>query len=389
LNAAKYAAKAATWIGATDTSQALLYWQKVRQLMMGEADTPGNNMLRSRASTQIAWVGWKEGVTSAQAKPLIDEALEWARQGDHRMIPILLFLDGRIHIASGGAADYYVERVRQALTLLDGQDIGRRATLNVALSHALGWAGLLREALEANMAALGGISKIEPFDQQFLGYSAAHWAMNLRGRILLRLGRFPEALECFRQMVSVVDLEPTVRVIAHWGSLEIAAALSEPDLALEHASAMEHIASAYPNPYLRVFSLAAQGVAAEVIGRPGRAVRPYSESLALLRASGAAKEYESELIVSLAECHCQLGAHDEARSAAVHALELSLSRMNRLPQCRAHLVLSALAMESNSADGRGRLGHLRQAEQLIELTGAAIYAPRASALRAITPSSVS
>src|SRR5262249_10296936 len=161
---------AAAWISRTDIPHAIKQWQHVRQLMHDQASSPQNNLLRSRASTQIAWLGWREGVTAEQAKPLIDEALAWARESDPRMIPRRMFLEGRIHASSGGTADYYVERVRAALRMLESEDHpAHRATLNAALSQALGWAGLLKEALEANTAALSAIDEVEPSDEQFLG----------------------------------------------------------------------------------------------------------------------------------------------------------------------------------------------------------------------------
>ena len=110
------------------------------------------------------------------------------------MIPLLLLVDGRITITSGGPADAYVELVKEGLSLLrEDKDAGRIATLNASLSQAYGWAGMLNEALAANSAAIEGISRIEKFDHQFLGYSVEHWAVSLRGRLLVRLGRFEEA----------------------------------------------------------------------------------------------------------------------------------------------------------------------------------------------------
>jgi adenylate cyclase len=385
LEAAQYAARAATWISATDIPQAITQWQHVRQLMQDQPDTPQNNLLRSRASTQIAWLGWREGLTDEQAKPLIHEALSWARGSDTRMIPLLLFLEGRIHVASGGAADYYVERVRQALRMPGGHDHpGRRATLNAALCHALGWAGLLREALEASTAALQEIKEIEPFDEQFLGYSVEHWATSLRARILIRMARFGEARDCLARMLAIEKraLDPTVRFIAHMGSLEMAAALGETGPALEHAEQVAAIAAEHPNAYLRVFALAAQGLAATIRVDFGAAIASYGESLALLRASRAAMEYQPELLASLAECHLRIGHREQAHEVATQALAVARSQTTRLPQCRAYLALAALAMESDLPDGHESSALLAQAEQLIERTGAALYLPQLHAARA-------
>lgn len=385
LDAARHQARAARWLSATDISQAIRQWQHVRELMQDQPDSPENNVLRSRASTQIAWLGWREGLTDDQAKPLIDEALAWARESDERMIPLLLFLEGRIHVASGGAADYYVDRVRHALRLPGGQDQpGRRATLNAALCHALGWSGLLRDALKANTAALGEIGEIEPSDEQFLGYSVEHWAISLRARLLIRMARFPQARECIARMLSIEKraLDPTVRFISHMGSLEIASALGDAEAATEHARQVAAIATENPNAYLRVFAPAAQGIAAATRGDFDAAIAACRESLALLRTSRAAMEYQSELLATLAECHLRNRDFDTAYEVASQALAVARSQTTRLPQCRAYLTLAALAMESERPDGQAWSALFNQAELLIERTGAAIYLPQLEAVRA-------
>jgi class 3 adenylate cyclase len=170
--AAEYAARAARWVGSTSPAQAIKHWHKVRALKADRPRTPDNDALKITASGQIAWLGWREGMTSEEARPFIQEALEWARDIDDSMIALLLFIEGRIAGASGGQADAYVEIVKEALALTEPRhDAGRTATLNASLSQAYGWAGLLREALAANDIALAGASSIADFDHKFLGYS--------------------------------------------------------------------------------------------------------------------------------------------------------------------------------------------------------------------------
>ena len=110
--AAEYAARAARWIGSTSPAQAIKHWHKVRALRAGQPRTANGDALRIAASSQIAWLGWREGMTSEEARPFIREALEWARAIDDSMIPLLLFVEGRIAGASGGQADHYVSVVK-------------------------------------------------------------------------------------------------------------------------------------------------------------------------------------------------------------------------------------------------------------------------------------
>ena len=143
--AAEYLARAARWVGSTSPAQAIKHWHKVRTLMAGRPRTAESDALRIAASGQIAWLGWREGMTAETARPFIQEALEWARDIDDSVIPLLLFVEGRIAGASGGQADFDVDIVKNALTLTESRrDLGRAATLNASLSQAFGWAGLLR-----------------------------------------------------------------------------------------------------------------------------------------------------------------------------------------------------------------------------------------------------
>jgi adenylate cyclase len=91
-----YAARAARWIGRTSSEQAIRLWHKVRVLLSDEPRLRANDALRIEASGQIAWVGWREGLTTDEARPFIQEALSWAREIDDSIIPLLLLVDGRI-----------------------------------------------------------------------------------------------------------------------------------------------------------------------------------------------------------------------------------------------------------------------------------------------------
>ena len=379
IQAANYEARAAMWVGSTSPAPAIRHWKKVDALMRDQERSTANDALRIMAGGQIAWLGWREGMTADEAKPFIEKALSWARDTDDTLIPLLIFVEARITAASGGAADDYVERVRQALHLhRQKANAGRIATLNCALSQAYGWAGLLNEALAANDAAMKGSADVERFDNQFLGYNVEHWIMSLRGRILLRLGRLAEAQEWLDRMLRIEQalMDPAVQFIPHLGYVDLAWCRRDAELAQRHAARVHELAQKHGSPYLRVFSLTASGIA-RVVGKDfAGAIRDFNDCLVLARSAKAALEYEPETLASLADCYCATGEFHSAIAFAREAIDVARARSARLAECRASIACAAALL---GRDGAAQLANaealLGQAEHLIARSGAKIFEP--------------
>ncbi len=377
--AAFYAARAARWIGLTSSAGAIRNWRKVRTLMVGQSRSRANDALRIEASGQIAWLGWREGLTPQQAQPFVQEALAWAREIDHSMVPLLMLVDGRTAQVNGGDSDLFLQQVRRAIALAEERgDAGRVALLQASLSHAYGWAGLLREALVANDAALAGIQHITDADQQFLGYSVKDWSVSLRGRILLRLGQFDAARACFDQMIAANrPIDPTVLFIAHYGYVDLAWCLGDVAMAAHHAARVAELAERHGSPYLHLYRLASGAIADGIAGDFHRAIRGVAESLEYQGQTGAAVEYEPDLLASLADYLMRVGAHAQAVKAGEDAIAVALRHKARLPECRAKITLASLALLANGIAARDKASTvLAEAEQLIVETGAAIYRQR-------------
>ncbi len=384
--AAFYAARAARWIGRMSSEQAIRLWHKVRTLLTDEPESRANDALRIEASGQIAWVGWREGLTTDQARPFIQEALKWARKNDDSIIPLLLLVDGRIAQVSGGNSDAFVQQVKEAIALAERNgDPGRLATLYAALSHAYGWAGLLREALDASDASLARIAEVTEFDQRFLGYSVEDWVVGLRGRILLRLGRFDAAREFFDKLVNIKDLiDPTVLFIAHVGYVDMAWCLNDPAMSREHAARIAVLADRHGGPYLRMYQLGMQAIADGIAGDYVRAVEGISRAVDFLRQTGAAVEFEPELLANLADYQMRMGDLVNATATARSAIAVGRARGARLPVCRASITLASLTILTEGPAGRRTaISLLAEATQLIEESGASIYRARLEEARTI------
>ncbi len=377
LDAASHTARAAQWVGSTNSALAIKHWHKVRTLLQEQPRSAKTDHLRVRAGGQICVLGWREGLTLQEVQPFIDEAMELAGEVDSRLIQLLLMVEGRMLQASGGPADGYVERLLKALSLMPaGSDPGRAATLHAALSQAYAWAGLLEQALAANNSALQDMGKIDRFDQDFIGFSIEHWVKGMRGRLLARLGRLDEADRCLSEMLVLGQSsnDPVILQFAHFGYMDVASCRQDSGLAKEHAARVAEIAAKHESPYLRVFALSCRALADSIAGDFGTAARTYSEALALVRSANVAMEFETEILASLAECYRGLGSFEQALDAASEAIAISRQRSTRLPECRALITLASATLDTHGlarvADAQALFA---EAEALVQRTGASIY----------------
>jgi tetratricopeptide (TPR) repeat protein len=293
------------------------------------------------------------------------------------MIPLLLMVEARIAGACGGQADSYVRQATHALSLTDNvRDAGRFATLNVVLSQAYGWAGLLHEALAASDIALAGISAISDFDHQFLGYSVEHWCLGLRGRVLVRLGRFDEARTCFDHVIGIKPelVDPTMLFIPHLGYVDMAWCLGDAAMAKEHAGRVAEMATRHGSPYLRVYSMACDATAQMVAGEYDRAISTSTEGIQLLREVRAAMEFEPEMLATLADCFLRSKRPLKAIAAAREAIDVAEQRNARLSQCRASISLGSALLLATGPEAESSADALfNRSETLIRMSGACVY----------------
>jgi adenylate cyclase len=374
MAAARYCGRAARWLGATDPAQAIAHWHKVRNLLATQAEDAESDQLRAMACSQICLLGWREGLSLEQVQTFLDEAMNLAVKVDQRLTQLLLTIEGRMLQASGGPADWYVQRVEEALRLADPDDRGRIATLNAALTQACGWAGQLERALAASELAIAGLELIDRADSEFLGFSVAQWVYGMRGRVLARCGRMREAQECWDRMLAVQHggADPTVHTIRHLAHVEFAFCDDDAQLAHQHTEALWHLASQHQIAYLKPIALYCRGTALTLSGDWDAAAEAFAQALDQVRSGSVAAEYETDLLVGLAEARRRAGHLDLARATAVEALAIAEQRSMRVAQCRALITLAAAQLDGGAAsDEPARL--LSDAQALLDETGAVVH----------------
>lgn len=377
INAAQHEARAAKWAGSTNSAQAIKHWRKVWTLLDGQERSQQVNSLRALAGGRIVYLGWREGLSPQEVQEICQEAIGLARDVDNRLEQLLLFAQGRILQSGGGPADDYVASVLKALSLTPpGQDVGRVAMLNVGLSQAYAWAGLLEQGLAANDAALLGVESIDRFDREFIDFSIEQWALGIRARLLVRMNRLDEAQACLKKMLSVDEglNDPVISQITHHIHVELAAMTRDAALAKEHVAIVMKIAQQYASPYSRIFALWSSGLAEVSVGNFTVAQSSFLSALELIASSKVAVEFEAEIRAGLAECHQHLGDFELALACAKEATVISKQRSNRLAECRALIVQGAvLASKKEPERVEEAQKMFERATQLISQTGARIF----------------
>lgn len=371
--AARYSARAAAWLGSTHAAQSIRLWRKVRTLLEGAEETDDVQRQRVTAGAKIATLGWREGMTLAEVKPLIDEAVRFANAVDDRLLPWLMTVEGRMVVADGGPADAYVDCAKKALLYIDvDRDPGRVALAHAFLCQAYAWAGLLRESLAASDVALANSAHVDAFDREFIGFDIEQWVLGMRMRVLARLGRAADAHDCHETMRTIAatsGLQP-VPGMASMALVELAWADRDGDLAGQQQETFARILQSESTPpYVAAFCHGYSGVALALGGAYGEAMARFEQALALVRSSGAAKEYEAELLAAMAECLLHAGEAQRAHACAGEAVQLARARSTRVAECRA-LIARLQAAEALGVPADDVGAERARVESLLDQTGA-------------------
>lgn len=376
LKAAQLSMRAAIWAGASDPSQALRSWKKVRELLLDQPASQPNDYLRMMASGQIVNHSWREGIPAEDARAYYEEANKLAvALGDVRANALINAAYGRI-LANGGSADEYVERIREAAATAEtGPDESVKVTLKAVLCHALRLSGRLSEALELNIEALDRVHEIVKLDRQTLGFDVNTWLVAMRGQTLVVLGRGDEARPYLEAVLKEPEetIDPIHFAIPSLAYVDLAWSEGNSSLAQFHAARAFSLAAKSGNPYLRVYAQASRALSHVVSRNYTAAIDDLTVALRFARSRKAGLENEARMLADLANAYLLKGDRINARGFADEAIAIANSRHTRIPACLAHIVRAEIVGASSEAQNAE--GDLARAADLMEETGAAIYRP--------------
>jgi len=143
-------------------------------------------------------------------------------------------------------------------------------------------------------------------------------------------------------------------------------------LAEEHAARAFSLAVKTRSPYVWVHALACRGLSHVVAKRWKAATEDLAEALAFSRERKAGLEIEARVLADLSNAYYLSGDLQRAADTASVALGVARARAARVAECHAHIVMAYVLLASGERMDRVA-DEVRQAQSLMELTGAAIY----------------
>jgi len=281
---------------------------------------------------------------------------------------------GRI-LANGGSADEYVGKLLEAKEIADrSNDISAQITMNAVLCDAYRLAGRMSDALAVNVEATNRAHEIVRFDSQTLGFDVEIWLSAMRGQTLVMLGRGDEARPYLDRILQlhVGQVHAIHYVIPSLAYIDFAWTRDYPNLAHEHANRAYSLALMSGDPYLRVCSQAARGLAHITARKFNSAIKDLSDALSFARQRRAGLESESRILADLSYAYSQTGEISLAVSTSREAIEVAINRNARVAECLARIVRGGLLIGQGKQEGSA---DLVRAEELIEETGAVILKP--------------
>jgi class 3 adenylate cyclase len=331
--AASYNMKSATWHGYRDPAQAFDAWKRARRLLLGLPLEGAAKYPLVMASGQIVNCAWRVGLSAADVEPNYKEAVEIARSlGDMRTVAFITAAFGRMLTASGSASEY-VEKVSEALAMLEGsRDPSPRIVLSAVLCQALRHSGDLRQALEVNDMVLAHAHEVSDFDNQTLGFNVTIWAKVMRGHMLVMMARHQEARAFLDEVIAGDDamVDATNRLVAHASYVDMAWGTGDVVLATHHSAAAHKIGEKSGNPYLMTYGRAYAGFAQGLRGEYSEAATTLSEALRFSRRRHAGLDNEARMLADLAYVQMRAGLGARARATAEEAATVARRRGAKL-----------------------------------------------------------
>lgn len=143
-----------------------------------------------------------------------------------------------------------------------------------------------------------------------------------------------------------------------------------------HAKEVEQYASQSGMTYLSTAARLCRALASSTEANFTSAGDDLREALAIARKSRTGLELEARLLAYLAEVTSRAGEKACAGQLVKEAIEVARGRTDRVAELHAHIIAADPELAGVALNPLARSEHLSRAKALLNVTGAAIFAPR-------------
>ena len=173
-----------------------------------------------------------------------------------------------------------------------------------------------------------------------------------------------------------------VQFIPHFASVEMAWGVGKPELAGPHAAKVAELAEQSGMPYLRVAATACAGLAKAISGQFAAGAHQLREAIDFARSARAGLEFEARMLADLADALYRAGDLDAALQAADEAIAVARRRTDRIAELHATLLRGLILASAHDVQNDEEVSLLvKNAEGLLDVSGAAFFEPRLVQLR--------
>jgi len=374
LAAARWNARAATWIGNNDISQSLSHWRKVAELTDGLPESPETTGLALGACIGELDYGWRLGLTEEEARAHYERGRALAEKSPDRT-PLLLLLAAYTGVC--GMAGNLKEQNELAGELdrlsIEIGDRGLRMVALVYPAYTRFLQGRLGEALSMveEGIAIGG-------EDHALGSLAAivcpyAFCLYLKGLILCAMCRLRESASTLEEALQVAeeqgDIEAQVGI--GLGSVWLARYTGQNDQVLSHTTRVNKLAERHGSALLRMWALQNEGIARVLLGEAEHAIAPLEDALELARESRVGLEQQSLQLALLSEAKLAAGDRHSALQSAQQATATGERQGVNIYLPHAYVALAeALLAGEDANDMTAAQEALQNATAAVQATGA-------------------
>jgi len=373
LAAARWSARAATWAGLNDISEAVRHWRKVSELVQALPDSDEASGLALVARVWRLNYGFRLGISEQEASAHYEAGRELAqRSGDRASLLLITTVYANVR-GTAGHLDEYSELAEEVNRLSSeiGDPALRIASLAVPI-YSRFVRGRLAEALALADEGIMLGAEDPTLGSGIFVTSPYAWCLWVRGLLLCYMGYLEE---------SACELDRALRVAQEQGDIEsqgwthdcyvwLARYTGELETVLSHATQAYEIAERIGDAFSRLYALYALGYARFMVGETDEAIIAIERSIELGREMRTGLEAESLRFAGLAEVLLSAGDHQRALDAAQESVTLARERGNESVLAVSYRVLAEVLLAGDGPDKIGAAKEaLDQATAAVETTG--------------------